>query len=141
MSFTSGKHSPNDFSALGAIFLVRRSALDRVKLWDFGDAAQPANFRPLPELPSPLLDRPCIPPRYCRHERFPQHFFPDYPEWSRKGYLLTRWQLGRQDVDLLNVHLFHDDSCAAAPPRRVPRHRATRRAPPRRQRRLLSRRS
>eukprot|EP00966_Prymnesium_polylepis_P178130 4124984-Prymnesium_polylepis.1 len=69
----------HDFSALGGMYLVRLTALDRVRVWDFGDAAHPAGYVPLSELPAPLVDTVCVPPRHCRHERFPQHFFPDYP--------------------------------------------------------------
>ncbi|KAL1527430.1 hypothetical protein AB1Y20_016096 [Prymnesium parvum] len=98
------------FSALGSMYLVRSAALPRVQLWHFGDAEQPASFRALADLPAPLLDEPCLPAHFCRHERFPQDFFPDFPNWSRKGYLVTRWQLGGEQLDLVNVHLFHDDS-------------------------------
>lgn len=94
------------FSALGSLYLVRRSALDRVSVWDYAAG----DFRRLAELPSPLLRVASVPDAYCRHQRFPAHFFPEPLRWSRKGFLLTRWRLGPRVADMLNVHLFHDDS-------------------------------
>ncbi len=41
--------------------------------------------------------------------KFPLHLFPD-GRYSRKGFLRTRWRLRRTQVDLVNVHLFHDAS-------------------------------
>ena len=41
------------------------------------------------------------------------------PGWTRKGFLHTRWRLGgASPIDLVNVHLFHDESNlhALAPP-------------------------
>ena len=32
------------------------------------------------------------------------------PRWTRKGWMLTRWRVGQQPLDLVNVHLFHDES-------------------------------
>lgn len=95
---------------------VRRTALERVKLWHF--SAEPplpgtnptVGFVPLSSLPSPMFDAPCAPAAWCIHARFPTRFFPEFPTWSRKGYLLTRWSLGASAVDLINMHNFHDDS-------------------------------
>lgn len=100
---------PRRYTALGSIYLVRRTALHRVRLWHFGGVAgSEAGFRSLDGLPSPLLGAPELPAAYARHERFDQTFFPEYPEWSRKGYMHTRWRLGDTSCDLLNVHFFHD---------------------------------
>ena len=100
---------PQRYTALGGVYLVRRTALHRVRLWDFGGVAgSEAGWRSLDGLPSPLLGAPEMPAAYSRHERFQQSFFPEYPEWSRKGFMQTRWRLGDASCDLLNVHFFHD---------------------------------
>ena len=84
---------------------MRRTVSARVSVWDYAAG----DFRPLAELPSPLLRVASIPDAYCRHQRFPAHFFPEPLRWSRKGFLLTRWRLGPRVADMLNVHLFHAD--------------------------------
>ena len=40
-------------------------------------------------------------------DKFPQEYFPNC-KWSRKGYLRTRWRIRGTEVDLVNIHLFHD---------------------------------
>ncbi|KAM9858266.1 inositol polyphosphate-5-phosphatase A [Aulostomus maculatus] len=42
-------------------------------------------------------------------EKFPKNFWPDF-KWSRKGFMRTRWIIHNQELDLVNVHLFHDAS-------------------------------
>jgi len=100
--------SPQCFSALGCFYLVRRTALHRVRLWHFGGQDVAAGWRAIDSLPSPLQASTSLPAAFARHERFPQTFFPEFPTWSRKGYLHTRWQLGAAACDLVNVHFFHD---------------------------------
>ncbi len=41
--------------------------------------------------------------------KFPLPLFPE-GRWSRKGFLRSRWRLRETQVDLVNVHLFHDAS-------------------------------
>ena len=100
--------TPLSYSALGSLYLVRRSKLHRVRLWHFGGQGAEAGWRSLDALPSPLVASASLPAEHTRHERFPQTFFPEFPTWSRKGFLHTRWQLGQAACDLLNVHFFHD---------------------------------
>ena len=73
---------------------VRLCALPRVQLWSFGEADQPPSFCPLASLASPFVDPPSLPTRHFRHQAFPRDFFPEYPDWSRKGFLFSRWKLG-----------------------------------------------
>jgi hypothetical protein len=82
---------------------VRRTAIDRVQLWHFGgpEAEEPAGWRGIDPLPSPLQAGAPLPAAFVRHERFPQTFFPEFPTWSRKGFLHTRWQLGAAACDLV----------------------------------------
>ncbi|EOD26691.1 hypothetical protein EMIHUDRAFT_443392 [Emiliania huxleyi CCMP1516] len=104
------------FTALGSIYLVRRSAMQLVRLWRWKEAEGAAGaFESLRAADGPLVPQPGLPPRHCRHERFPRHLYGS--TWSRKGYLLTRWQLGGGGgavLDLVNVHNFHDESNLAA---------------------------
>lgn len=100
-----------DFTALGCIVLVRRSSAPQVALFEFGASAQSGSrWRPVSTLDEPLLPAPSLPARWCRHGSFPRHFFDSLvPTWTRKGWLHTRWRVDGQPLDLLNVHLFHDD--------------------------------
>jgi inositol-1,4,5-trisphosphate 5-phosphatase len=52
-----------------------------------------------------------LPNEWARKEKFSRDFWPSF-RWGRKGYLHTRWMLGkeRRVVDLINIHLFHDES-------------------------------
>ena len=91
------------FTAIGSLFLVRKAAAAEVRLWNFttGVWEEPCGmWRSAPGLAT-----------HARHAAFPRNFFDGVcPHWTRKGYLLTRWQLGGVAVALLNIHLFHDES-------------------------------
>ena len=102
----------SDFTGLGCIVLVRRSMLPQVALFEFGESIQSGDrWRPVSTLDEPLLVQPALPVRWSRHSTFPRNLFDDLvPSWTRKGWLHTRWRVDGQPLDLLNVHLFHDDS-------------------------------
>ena len=102
----------NDFTALGSFFIVRRSAVTSVQAWQFANGGGGGgSWRTLDgPLCGPQVLEPALPAASCRHGRFPQDFFPEMPTWSRKGYLHTRWLVGGKEIDLVNVHLFHDDN-------------------------------
>mmetsp|Transcript_326 Transcript_326/g.617 ORF Transcript_326/g.617 Transcript_326/m.617 type:complete len:366 (-) Transcript_326:237-1334(-) len=93
-----------DFTALGSIYLVRTSVLSQVAIFD--SAAN--SYKQLDTLPAPLLPAPALPDTYCEHERFPQDYYREAQNWSRKGRLHTRWRLGETELELVNVHNFHD---------------------------------
>lgn len=48
-------------------------------------------------------------PSIAEKQKFPLKYFPEN-RWSRKGYLRTRWSLNGTQLDLINIHLFHDAS-------------------------------
>ena len=48
--------------------------------------------------------------RLCRHAKFPTSYFTLCPGWSRKGFLHTRWRVQGRALELVNVHLFADES-------------------------------
>lgn len=102
---------PDAFSALGCVYLVRRSRLAEVQVWRFGTGIEPGAFVQLDasaSLCGALLSAPALPRAHCRHFRYPAAF--TGTNVGRKGYLHTRWRLRGAPVDLLNIHLFHDES-------------------------------
>lgn len=97
------------FTALGAVFFVRKSIADRVHMWRFreregGDGI----LSPVSSLPSPLTEEPGADPLLCRLSQFPTDMFFD-GKLSRKGYLITRWRLDKVVIDLVNIHNMHDE--------------------------------
>ena len=120
--FLCNPDTSNEFTALGAVFLVRRSILGEVRMWDFGEqngtmagGGRPSGWKSLDD--DQVVGAETLGPSLgdtakvkCRHGKFPQHFFAESPGWSRKGFLHTRWSLAGCEVDMLNVHLFHDAS-------------------------------
>ena len=98
--------------------------LSSVQIWRFGDEAGSSDggdadadasgsWMVLDEASSLVGGtQPCGLPaaRLFRHARFPQDFFTVCPNWSRKGFMHVRWCLDGVPTDLVNVHLFHDDS-------------------------------
>lgn len=42
-------------------------------------------------------------------ERFVRNYFPEF-QWSRKGFVQSKWRLKNQNYDFVNIHLFHDPS-------------------------------
>ena len=64
------------FTALGSIYLVRRSAMQLVRLWRWKEAEGATGaFESLRAADGPLVPQPGLPPRHCRHERFPRHLY------------------------------------------------------------------
>eukprot|EP00966_Prymnesium_polylepis_P274953 6353214-Prymnesium_polylepis.1 len=88
------------FTALGSIYLVRKTVARRVGVWEFGESEGGAGeFHTVEELPSPLVPEPNADARFCRFAQFPTQFFPE-GKLSRKGYLLSRWRLDGAPLDL-----------------------------------------
>lgn len=90
------------FTALGSLYFIHGS-LDNIKLWNFQtNQFEAVNGRQV--FSGNIEDIDLI-----EKVKFPQSFFPEC-RWSRKGYMRTRWQLSKQQMDLVNIHLFHDAS-------------------------------
>ncbi|GMR60768.1 hypothetical protein PMAYCL1PPCAC_30963, partial [Pristionchus mayeri] len=94
------------YTALGSIFFVRKDAFTLVHQFDFVRK----QFMALPtnnsvEFRVDGLDNEPL----AVKRKFPKHFWPAI-KWGRKGYLHTRWLVGGKILDLINVHLFHDES-------------------------------
>lgn len=89
------------FTALGSLYLVHKN--QEAHIWNFNDKL----FAPVvgKEIHSGnIIDVPII-----EKLKFQQNFFPEC-KWSRKGFIRTRWLLNGVAFDLINIHLFHDES-------------------------------
>lgn len=125
----------SDFTALGCLVLVRRSVGRDVAVWDFNTGS--GGWKPVATLNDPLLPEPSLPDCWCRHSSFARDLIDtrDSPNWTKRGWLHTRWRVEGQPLELLNVHLFDDVSHLRALRRRtalsasaVRRHEALRHA-------------
>ncbi|CAD5222461.1 unnamed protein product [Bursaphelenchus xylophilus] len=92
------------FTALGSVFFVRSSIKDKVQIFDFKKRV----FEPLGE--AGLYVEPSInSSNRIRKEKFSRDFWPGV-RWGRKGYMHSRWAVDGNILDLINLHLFHDES-------------------------------
>ncbi|TMS36960.1 hypothetical protein L596_004004 [Steinernema carpocapsae] len=95
----------DQYTALGSIFLVHNSALSLVEQYNF-------HVKKYQHLQDPHLNvfrehlSECP---FLVKTKFPKHFWPAI-KWGRKGYMHTRWRFNNIPLDLINVHLFHDES-------------------------------
>ncbi|XP_051780170.1 inositol polyphosphate-5-phosphatase A isoform X1 [Erpetoichthys calabaricus] len=99
------------FTALGSMYLIHRS-IKQIYQYDFREKEYKAVCGQNIHLGS-LDDVPSL-----EKEKFPKNFWPDF-NWSRKGFMRTRWIIHNSGFDLVNVHLFHDASnliaCKSSP--------------------------
>jgi hypothetical protein len=83
-----------DFTGLGCLVLVRRSVSRDVALYAFGERDSMSGWKPVSTLHDPLVPKPSLPSSACRHGSFPRRFFDVLDRnWTRKGWLHTRWRL------------------------------------------------
>ncbi|CAD5217739.1 unnamed protein product [Bursaphelenchus okinawaensis] len=92
------------FTALGSVFFIRSTISDRTKLYNF----KSSSFQPLDQ-PGLYVEPKINSTKRIRKEKFSRDFWPGV-RWGRKGYLHARWLVGKQVLDLINLHLFHDES-------------------------------
>ncbi|PAA89461.1 hypothetical protein BOX15_Mlig000302g1 [Macrostomum lignano] len=90
------------FTALGSLYFVHSRVAD-IRIWDFASS----DFVNVKD--TKVYDGSIESVGEKDKQKFPLELFPNRT-WSRKGYMRTRWQVGRLSFDLVNVHLFHDDS-------------------------------
>uniref|UniRef100_A0A0N5BUF5 inositol-polyphosphate 5-phosphatase n=1 Tax=Strongyloides papillosus TaxID=174720 RepID=A0A0N5BUF5_STREA len=92
------------YTALGSLYLIHSTFVNSTKLYNFKtlnfEKIQNGNFIFSKNLSS-------IP--YMVREKFPKELWPTI-KWGRKGFLHTKWIFSNSIVNLINVHLFHDDS-------------------------------
>uniref|UniRef100_A0A1I7YB54 inositol-polyphosphate 5-phosphatase n=1 Tax=Steinernema glaseri TaxID=37863 RepID=A0A1I7YB54_9BILA len=94
----------DQYTALGSMFLVHKSALHTVKQYNFHEEKYQLLRNELTIVRKNLSECPVL-----VKTKFPKHFWPAI-KWGRKGYMHTRWKFNGTPVDLINVHLFHDES-------------------------------
>jgi len=86
---------------MGNLFLIHQELLQTnlVQVWDRVDHM----YKPIhchnPDQLQTFNANEC---NFIFHQRFPNRK-------SRKGWIYSRWKFGNQEIDLMNVHLFHDD--------------------------------
>ncbi|XP_064465775.1 inositol polyphosphate-5-phosphatase A-like isoform X2 [Ornithodoros turicata] len=90
------------FTALGNLYFLHQS-LTNVQIWDF----QECRFQPVlgKDVHSGNIEKVATKEKV----KFPQEFFPKR-KLARKGFMRTRWNLHGTTFDLINIHLFHDES-------------------------------
>jgi hypothetical protein len=103
--------STSDFTALGVLFLVKDSIATKTQIWNFEGQEYTSIWSwEDREKFSVLLDSTPS----AHHRRFKN-------TKSRKGYLFTKWKIGKKEFSLvrrfsvitfkykMNIHLYHDD--------------------------------
>lgn len=95
-------YDSSSFTALGNFYFISNRA--DIKIFDF----KARTYSPVAG--AKYFDSQSMPDTHCyRREKFPSHFYPQV-EWTRKGYCQTRWLIDSHEIDLVNMHLFHDAS-------------------------------
>lgn len=92
----------DQYTALGSFYFIH-SKVDNLQLYDFHDK----KFKSIKG--KQFYTRDLNKLADIRKEKFKQDFFPAC-RWSRKGYIRTRWRIGKRMIELVNIHLFHDES-------------------------------
>jgi len=89
----------NNFTALACCFAIRQSILHNVFRWNWITE----DWNSIDQTKEELLVCTLTNSKYYKHARFTG-------TTSRKGYLLSRWKINGKELDLINIHLYHDDS-------------------------------
>ncbi|KAI6214948.1 hypothetical protein M3Y94_00327800 [Aphelenchoides besseyi] len=93
-----------EYTALGSVFFTHNSVFNSTSLYNFSKGKFEKQKRSGLSIKQDLRKS-----KKLRKEKFPREFWPAV-RWGRKGYLHTRWCLGGMYLDLINIHLFHDES-------------------------------
>uniref|UniRef100_A0A915D2S6 Dynein heavy chain, cytoplasmic n=1 Tax=Ditylenchus dipsaci TaxID=166011 RepID=A0A915D2S6_9BILA len=97
-----------EYTALSSIFFIHNSAISQISQYNFAND----QFMSVDSTSTPLLIKTDLFAGGCpmvRKEKFSREFWPSI-RWGRKGYLWTRWSINKRVVDLVNIHLFHDEN-------------------------------
>jgi len=95
----------DEFTALGTIVFVHRDWIEKVKQYRFESGGI---FEDL-KVDEVLVEDQLINSVRVRKEKFAKDFWAAI-RWGRKGFLHTRWEINGRSIDLINIHLFHDES-------------------------------
>uniref|UniRef100_A0A0N4ZBS7 inositol-polyphosphate 5-phosphatase n=1 Tax=Parastrongyloides trichosuri TaxID=131310 RepID=A0A0N4ZBS7_PARTI len=92
------------YTALGSLYLIHKNFLNYTELYNFKtssfESIQKGNY---------IFSKNLSTIPYMVREKFPKELWPTI-KWGRKGFLHTKWNLKNKIINLINVHLFHDDS-------------------------------
>lgn len=90
------------YTALSSLYFVHRNYVRSVRQY---------NFRRKDFISSdkPFITEELSNTGFAVKEKYSRDFFPAI-RWGRKGFLHTRWRIGSRIFDLINLHLFHDES-------------------------------
>lgn len=92
------------FTSLCNIYLIHRSIHeDEIEIYNFREK----NFYKF--LTRQIYTGNISDNDFIYKERFEKNLFPEF-NWSRKGFLQTKWRIRNTIINLVNVHLFHDAS-------------------------------
>ncbi|KAE9554839.1 hypothetical protein FO519_001954 [Halicephalobus sp. NKZ332] len=96
----------DEFTALGAIVFVHKDWIEKVKQYRF--KSSPGSYESL-NFDEVVIEENLFDSTRVRKEKFAKDFWAAI-RWGRKGFLHTRWLINERAVDLINIHLFHDES-------------------------------
>lgn len=100
--FDTNFKQSDSFTALGNLYLIHQR-VEPAFLWNFTDK----EFKEVTG--DQVVYDNLQSDHYNCKKKFPEDFYPGV-RWSRKGYLHTRWKMfGSRVLNLINIHLFHDD--------------------------------
>ncbi|OQR73883.1 type I inositol 1, partial [Tropilaelaps mercedesae] len=107
LAFIDDENDSAKFTALGSIYFVHCSVAASVRIWNF----KSGSFDFLNEHSRVHLQEDLEPVVTVHKHKFSPDMTP-MQRSSRKGFLRTRWQLAENliPIELINVHLFHDES-------------------------------
>ncbi|XP_022670026.1 type I inositol 1,4,5-trisphosphate 5-phosphatase-like isoform X2 [Varroa destructor] len=107
IAFIDDENDSTKFTALGSIYFVHSSVSSKVRVWNF----KSGSFDPLDQHSRVYFQEDLEPVATVHKHKFSPDMTP-MQRSSRKGFLRTRWQLAENliPIELMNVHLFHDES-------------------------------
>lgn len=93
-----------NFTSLCCVYLIRDGlSKNDVKLFDFKNKSY-VNYSHRKIFTGNIAEN-----NFAYKERYHKDFFNE-AQWSRKGFIQTKWKIRNQNLDLVNIHLFHDPS-------------------------------
>ncbi|VDN56245.1 unnamed protein product [Dracunculus medinensis] len=94
----------DQYTALGSMYFFMEVLYSRIEQYDFV-THEYSRLNKGFEMMEKEIDK-CS---KIRKKKFPKDFWPRM-KWGRKGYMHSRFRFNNQPIDIVNVHLFHDDS-------------------------------
>uniref|UniRef100_A0AC34F7B1 Inositol-polyphosphate 5-phosphatase n=1 Tax=Panagrolaimus sp. ES5 TaxID=591445 RepID=A0AC34F7B1_9BILA len=100
-----------EYTALGTVIFIHKDWKSNVEQWIFNENnAENKNgyFTALTDNEN-IIEEKISTSKFVKKQKFAKEFWPEF-KWGRKGYLHTRWRINSRILDLINIHLFHDES-------------------------------